>query len=86
MIPQDDTATHPRPDFARIEPAPRFLPHCAEPHIVAMGLSSMEGSWIDADPSHSWRAHKLKMRERYGDRVYQLLEESTQAANEFTIF
>ena len=83
MIPHDDTATHPRPDFARIAPAPRFLPHCAEPRIVAMGLSSMEGCWIDADPSHSWRAHKLKMRERYGDRVYQVLEESTQAATEF---
>ena len=34
MIPQDDTATYLRPDFARVEPAPRFL-HTA----LSLGLS-----------------------------------------------
>lgn len=83
MIPQDDKATHPRPDFARIEPVPRFLPHCTEPRIVAMGLSPMQGSWIDIDPSNEWRAHKLKLREQLGSKVYSVRPEARDAAAEF---
>lgn len=83
MIPQDDRLTHSRPDFARIETAPRFLPHCTEPRIVAMGLSPMHGSWVDVDPSNEWRTHKLKLREEFGDRVYSVRSESQDAATEF---
>ena len=83
MIPQDDTATHLRPDFARVEPALRFLPHCTEPRIVAMGLSPMEGGWVDVDPSNEWRVRKLKLREQLGSIVYAVRPEARDAAAEF---
>lgn len=83
MIPQDDTSTHPRPDFARIEAAPRFLPHCTEPQIMSMGLSAMEGSWVDVDATNAWREHKQKLREQYGNRVYRVTRESVAAGAEF---
>ena len=82
MIPQDDTATHPRPDFARVEPAPRFLPHCTEPRIVSLGLAPMQGNWLDVDQSGEWHAHKLRLREQLGDRVYCVRPEAQQAALE----
>lgn len=83
MIPQDDTTTHLRPDFARVEPAPRFLPHCAEPRIVAMGLSPMQGAWVDVDSSNDWRSHKQQLRQQLGERVYNVLPEGRDAAAEF---
>lgn len=82
MIPQDDTATHPRPDFARVEPAPRFLPHCTEPRIVSLGLAPMQGNWVDVDQSGEWHAHKLRLREQLGERVYCVRPEAQQAALE----
>lgn len=83
MIPQDDTLTHPRPDFARIEATPRFLPHCTDPRIVSLGLSPMQGCWVDIDPTNEWRAHKLRLREQLGDRVFSVLPEGRDAAAEF---
>ena len=47
MIPQDDLFPHKRPSFARVEASPIFLPHCEDPRIVSMGLSAMEGPWVD---------------------------------------
>ena len=83
MIPQDATATHPRPDFARVEPSPRFLPHCTEPRIVSLGLAPMQGTWVDVDPTAEWRRHKLRLREQLGDRVFSVRPEARDAAAEF---
>ena len=83
MIPQDDSMTHSRPSFERIEQAPAFLPHCDDPRIVAMGLAPMLGSWVDTTPSDAWRAHKKSVREQLGRRVYAVLDEGVAAAEEF---
>ena len=83
MIPQDDTATHLRPDFARVEPLPSFLPHCTEPRIISLGLEPMQGPWVDVDPTAEWRLHKLRLREQLGDRVYSVRPEARDAAAEF---
>ena len=83
MIPQDDPMTQSRPSFERIEQAPAFLPHCNDPHIVAMGLAPMQDSWVDTTPSDAWRAHKSSVREQMGSRVYAVLDEGVAAAEEF---
>jgi hypothetical protein len=83
MIPQDDPMTQSRPSFERIEQAPAFLPHCHDPRIVAMGLGPMQGSWVDIAPSDLWRAHKIRVREELGKRVYAVLDEGVSAAVEF---
>ena len=42
----------------------------------------MQGNWVDVDQSGEWGAHKLRLRERLGDRVYCVRPEAQQAALE----
>ena len=43
----------------------------------------MEGNWVDVDQSGEWQAHKLRLREQLGDRVYSVRPEAQKAALEF---
>lgn len=83
MIPQDDDITASRPPFERVEAGPVFLPHSHEPRIVAMGLAPMDGPWVDCVSEDHWREHKLAARAQLGRRVYAVLPEAVEAAEEF---
>lgn len=82
MIPQDDRFPHKRPSFARVEASPVFLPHCQDPRIVSMGLSAMEGPWVDRVSTSGWPDYKQQVRQEYGDRVYAVLPNGMDAACE----
>ena len=43
----------------------------------------MQGNWVDVDQSGEWGAHKLRLREQLGDRVYNVRPEAKEAAAEF---
>jgi hypothetical protein len=64
--------------------APRYLPHCTRPELLAMGLSPLaRGSWIEVDTSLG-RFHAHKQALGAGDRsaVYRWLPESLPAQEE----
>lgn len=64
--------------------APRYLPHCTRPELLAMGLSPLAGgSWIEVDTSLG-RFHAHKQALGAGDRnaVYRWLPESLPAQEE----
>ncbi|MDB2586330.1 hypothetical protein N9X85_06745 [Luminiphilus sp.] len=47
-----------------------------------MGLSVMEGPWVDRVSTSGWRDYKRQMRQQYGDRVYAVLPNGMDAACE----
>jgi hypothetical protein len=74
-----------RPPFAPVSVPPRYVPHMAQPKVLAMGLKRLESEtiWLDpeADRVH-WRGHKLERRWSLGGKVWQVLPSAIDAACE----
>lgn len=64
--------------------APRYLPHCSRPELLAMGLSPLAGgSWIEVDTSLGrFHAHKQALVAGDPNAVYRWLPESLPAQEE----
>jgi hypothetical protein len=63
---------------------PRYLPHLHNPEVLQMGLSPLgEAAWIETDDGlGNFHRHKLRQRERYGDRVCRATAASLPARRE----
>ena len=64
--------------------APRYLPHCTRPELLAMGLSPLDGgSWIEVDTSLGrFHAHKQALAASDRAAVYRWLPGSLPAQEE----
>jgi len=64
--------------------APRYLPHCTRPELLAMGLSPLaDGSWIEVDTSLGrFHAHKRALAAGDPAAVYRWLPGSLPAQEE----
>lgn len=62
----------------------RYLPHMQSPELLHMGLSPMPTSaWTEPDADTAlFHQHKLRQRQRLGDRVWRALPESVPAQEE----
>jgi hypothetical protein len=63
---------------------PRYLPHLAHPGVLQMGLAPLrDAPWIETDNHlQRYRGHKLRTRERLGDRAYRATAGSLPAQQE----
>jgi hypothetical protein len=68
----------------RDDSAPRYLPHCTRPELLAMGLSPLDGgSWIEVDTSLGrFHAHKQALAAGDMAAVYRWLPDSLPAQEE----
>ena len=49
---------------------------------MSMGLSAMQGPWVDRVSTSGWSDYKRQVRKEYGDRVYAVLPQGMDAACE----
>ncbi|HEY7774945.1 MAG TPA: heme-dependent oxidative N-demethylase subunit alpha family protein, partial [Kineobactrum sp.] len=62
----------------------RYIPHMRNPAVLHMGLAPLSGThWIEPDADcRQYYLHKLRQRERLGDKVYRALPGSAPAQRE----
>ena len=66
--------------------SPRYLPHLEQRDILAMGLSPLaRSSWIETDTDWlRYHTHKIRTRERLGQRAYRTEPTSMKAQQELS--